>query len=134
MTTHDDDSTLPGSAVSCMCPCRSQNLSHSHEPTLPAWEKVSADAVLTQTAAFYGVTVADVRGTERDAERPRNVAAYLCRQLTDLSLIDVGVALDRDYMFVLTAEKNVRKGIAVQLQLRDEVHKITARIAAATAT
>lgn len=65
---------------------------------------VTAEEIIAATAAAYGFAVADLRGPSRKQPlvRCRQVAMYLCRELTDLSLPKIGALFGgRDHTTVM---------------------------------
>lgn len=71
------------------------------------------DQIIAATAAHFGYTPADVVGPRRP--RPlalaRQIAMYLCRELTDYSLPELGVIFQRDHTTVLHGEQKIRAEI-----------------------
>lgn len=53
---------------------------------------ISADTIKEQVAKYYNIRVADLSSVKRhrSVARPRHIAIYLCRRLTDLSLPNIG--------------------------------------------
>lgn len=66
---------------------------------------VHAIEIQTAVAMHYGVTVPDLRGRSRviRVARPRQVAMVLCRDLSPLSLPQIGRLFNRDHTTVLHA-------------------------------
>ncbi len=60
-------------------------------------------------AAYFGITLADIKSTRRDRKiaRPRQLAMYLAKQLTPLSLPDIGVYFGRDHTTIMHAIKTI---------------------------
>ena len=77
---------------------------HANTPMSPA-------RILAATASSFGVTVADLEGPSRrqPLARARQVAMYLCRELTDLSLPKIGDHLGRDHTTVLHGVNTVKR-------------------------
>ena len=87
----------------------------------------SADA----TASYFGVTVDDLCGTSRSRVlvTARQIAMYLCRELTDLSLPKIGQAFGgRDHTTVMHADRKIRQLMAERRSLFNQVSDLTARI------
>lgn len=66
--------------------------------------KVNCDDVLRAVASYYHVTEEDLKGTKRNREVsvPRQIAMYLCREMTDCSMARIGDALGgKDHTTVL---------------------------------
>ena len=58
----------------------------------------------------------------------RQIAMYLCRELTDLSLPRIGETFNRDHTTVMHAERKIRKEMAEKPTVYDDVQQLTARI------
>ena len=87
--------------------------------------------IISQVCKFYSVDEATLRGTQRTRgiAEARQVAQYLIRKLTNLSLPDIGTEFGKDHTTVLynirkveTALKNGDK------ELQDNIRDITANI------
>ena len=73
---------------------------------------ISIDMVQKETAAYYNVTVADLKNKKRNKNviLPRQVAMFLARKLTTHSLPEIGAAFGgKDHTTVLHAYKKVEK-------------------------
>ena len=71
----------------------------SHEP-----HNVTCEDVLRVVSSYYNVTPEDLKGPRRNREItvPRQIAMYLCRELTDCSMSRIGDAMGgRDHTTVL---------------------------------
>jgi chromosomal replication initiator protein len=65
----------------------------------------------------------------------RQVAMYLCRELTDLSLPKIGELFGgRDHTTVMHADRKIRQLMAERRSLYNSVMDLTARIRASAAT
>ncbi len=95
--------------------------------------EVSAGLIMAESAQYYGFTIDDLCGTSRSRTLvvARQVAMYLCRELTDLSFPKVGQAFGgRDHTTVMHAERKIRKEIAQRRSLYNQVADLTSRIKA----
>ena len=95
--------------------------------------EVSAGLIMSETAQYYGFTIDDLCGPSRSRTLvvARQVAMYLCRELTDLSFPKVGQAFGgRDHTTVMHAERKIRKEIAQRRSLYNQVADLTSRIKA----
>jgi len=61
------------------------------------------------TSIYYGLTVEELIGNDkkRRLSRPRMVAMFLARKLTDKSLPQIGAAFNRDHTTVIHAARNI---------------------------
>ena len=95
--------------------------------------EISAGVILAQTAQYFGFSIEDLCGPSRSRTlvTARQVAMYLCRELTDLSLPRIGQEFGgRDHTTVMHAERKVRKEIAQRRTLYNQVSDLTTRIKA----
>ncbi|MGB3301678.1 chromosomal replication initiator protein DnaA [Gordonia sp. (in: high G+C Gram-positive bacteria)] len=91
---------------------------------------ISAASIVAQTSDFYDLPVEDLTGPSkvRALTLPRQIAMYLCRELTDLSLPKIGETFDRDHTTVMHADKKIRKQMHENRNIYDQVQELTARI------
>jgi chromosomal replication initiator protein len=93
--------------------------------------EITAAQIMTTTAAYFGVSVDDLCGTSRSRVlvTARQIAMYLCRELTDLSLPKIGQAFGgRDHTTVMHADRKIRQLIGERRSLYNQVADLTARI------
>ncbi|MFV0494069.1 chromosomal replication initiator protein DnaA [Mycobacterium sp.] len=92
--------------------------------------QISAATIMAATAEYFGTTVEDLRGPgkARPLAQSRQIAMYLCRELTDLSLPKIGQAFGRDHTTVMYAEKKIRREMAQRQEIFDNVKELTTRI------
>ncbi len=93
--------------------------------------EITAASIIGKTAEYFGITIEEVTGTSRSRVfvTARQVAMYLCRQLTDLSLPKIGEHFGgKDHTTVMYAVKKVEDQIAQRRQMYNQVNEIHARI------
>ncbi|MGV0644060.1 chromosomal replication initiator protein DnaA [Mycolicibacterium sp. XJ879] len=92
--------------------------------------QISAAAIMAATAEYFETTVEELRGPgkTRALAQSRQIAMYLCRELTDLSLPKIGQAFGRDHTTVMYAEKKIRAEMAERREVFDHVKELTTRI------
>ena len=86
---------------------------------------------MSETAQYYGFSLDDLCGPSRSRNlvSARQVAMYLCRELTDLSFPKVGQAFGgRDHTTVMHAERKIRKEISQRRSLYNQVDHLTQRV------
>ncbi|MCX8526514.1 MAG: chromosomal replication initiator protein DnaA [Candidatus Nanopelagicales bacterium] len=96
-----------------------------------AGPEITAAQIMNSTAAYFGVTVDDLCGTSRSRVlvTARQIAMYLCRELTDLSLPKIGQAFGgRDHTTVMHADRKIRQLMAERRSLFNQVTDLTGRI------
>ena len=85
---------------------------------------VSVEEIIAATSASFGVSTDDLCGPSRKQPlaRARQVAMYLCRELTDLSLPKIGREFGgRDHTTVLHALDKVKQIMASEKRVFDQV-------------
>jgi chromosomal replication initiator protein len=92
--------------------------------------QISAATIMAATAEYFETTIEELRGPgkTRALAQSRQIAMYLCRELTDLSLPKIGQAFGRDHTTVMYAEKKIRGEMAERREVFDHVKELTTRI------
>ncbi|WP_432833515.1 chromosomal replication initiator protein DnaA [Dactylosporangium sp. CA-092794] len=93
--------------------------------------EITADQIMASTADYFGVSLEDLRGHSRSRVlvNARQVAMYLCRELTDLSLPRIGQAFGgRDHTTVMHADRKIRQQMAERRSLYNQIAELTNRI------
>ncbi|MFI6331251.1 chromosomal replication initiator protein DnaA [Micromonospora chersina] len=96
-----------------------------------AGPEITADQIMVSTADYFGVSLEDLRGHSRSRVlvNARQVAMYLCRELTDLSLPRIGQAFGgRDHTTVMHADRKIRQQMAERRSLYNQIAELTNRI------
>jgi len=93
--------------------------------------EISIGLIMAQTAAYTEFTIDEICGTNRSRSLvlARQIAMYLCRELTELSLPKIGQEFGgRDHTTVMHAERKIRKLMAEKHAVYNQVTELTARI------
>ncbi len=92
--------------------------------------QISAATIMAATAEYFDTTVEELRGPgkTRALAQSRQIAMYLCRELTDLSLPKIGQAFGRDHTTVMYAQKKILNEMASRREVFDHVKELTTRI------
>jgi chromosomal replication initiator protein len=93
--------------------------------------EISAPIIMASTAEFFDVTIDDLcgPGKTKALATARQIAMYLCRELTDMSLPKIGQTFGgRDHTTVMHADKKIRKEMAERRRIYDQVQELTFRI------
>jgi len=93
--------------------------------------EITAPRIMAQTAAYFSLTLDDLCGTSRSRVlvNARQIAMYLCRELTDLSLPKIGQTFGgRDHTTVMHADRKVRQLMAERRSIFNQVTELTNRI------
>ena len=93
--------------------------------------EITAATIMAQTAAYFGLSMEDICGTSRSRVlvTARQIAMYLCRELTDLSLPKIGQLFGgRDHTTVMHADRKIRNLMAERRSTYNQVTELTNRI------
>jgi chromosomal replication initiator protein len=92
--------------------------------------QISAATIMAATAEYFDTTVEELRGPgkTRALAQSRQIAMYLCRELTDLSLPKIGQAFGRDHTTVMYAQRKILSEMAERREIFDHVKELTTRI------
>ena len=93
--------------------------------------QVTAGLIIAQTASYHSFSIEDLCGPSRTRAlvTARQIAMYLCRELTDLSLPKIGQQFGgRDHTTVMNAERRIRKDLAERQTVYKTVNELTMRI------
>ncbi|MFN8074387.1 MAG: chromosomal replication initiator protein DnaA [Kineosporiaceae bacterium] len=93
--------------------------------------EITSATIMAQTAAYFGLTMEDLCGSSRSRVlvNARQIAMYLCRELTDLSLPKIGQQFGgRDHTTVIHADRKIRHLMAERRSIYNQVTELTNRI------
>jgi chromosomal replication initiator protein len=93
--------------------------------------EITSATIMAQTAAYFSLTLDDLCGTSRSRVlvNARQIAMYLCRELTELSLPKIGQLFGgRDHTTVMHADRKIRQLMAERRSIYNQVTELTNRI------
>ncbi|MDN5896796.1 MAG: DnaA/Hda family protein, partial [Nocardioides sp.] len=93
--------------------------------------EITAAQIIAQTAAYFGVSIEDLTGPSRSRHlvTGRQIAMFLCRELTALSLPKIGAQFgNRDHTTVMYAERKINQLLAERRSVFNQVSELTNRI------
>ncbi|MFC6382684.1 chromosomal replication initiator protein DnaA [Nesterenkonia lacusekhoensis] len=94
-------------------------------------QEITADQIIDATAEYYNFTVDDLMSKSRNRTlvTARQIAMYLLRELTEMSLPKIGQALGgRDHTTVIYAERKIRELMAERRAVFNQVTELTNKI------
>jgi len=97
--------------------------------------EVSVQDIMDEVAAYFSVSVEDLCSPSRSRQlvNARQIAMYLTRELTDLSLPRIGKAFgNRDHSTVMHANQKIANLMQEQRTVYDQVQELTNRVSART--
>ena len=93
--------------------------------------EITGATIMAATADYFGLTMEDLCGSSRSRMlvTGRQIAMYLCRELTDLSLPKIGQMFGgRDHTTVIHADRKIRGQMAERRATYNQVAELTNRI------
>jgi chromosomal replication initiator protein len=93
--------------------------------------EITSATIMAQTAAYFGQSMEELCGQSRSRVlvNARQIAMYLCRELTDMSLPKIGQQFGgRDHTTVMHADKKIRQLMAERRSVYNQVTELTNRI------
>ena len=93
--------------------------------------RVDADSIMNATSLYFNISLDELTGASRVATiaSARQIAMYLCRELTEMSLPKIGAKFGgRDHTTVLHSVRKINDKIGVDRDLFNQVTELTNRI------
>ncbi|WP_221339805.1 chromosomal replication initiator protein DnaA [Corynebacterium choanae] len=93
--------------------------------------QITPEVILEVAAEYFNLSTDELTGPGRTKRvtHPRQLAMYLCRELTDLSLPSIGRAFGgRDHTTVMYADQKIREKLAANRDTLDEIQQLTQQI------
>ncbi|ROO90706.1 chromosomal replication initiator protein [Actinocorallia herbida] len=93
--------------------------------------EITIGMIMAQTATYFGIEIDDLCGASRSRVlvTARQIAMYLCRELTDMSLPKIGLQFGgRDHTTVMHADRKIRSLMAERRSIYNQVTELTSRI------
>ncbi len=93
--------------------------------------EITAGLIIAQTAAYFGLSIEELTGPSRGRHlvMARQIAMYLCRELTPLSLPKIGAEFgNRDHTTVMYADRKINTLLAERRAVFNQVSELTNRI------
>ena len=93
--------------------------------------EITAGLIIGQTSSYFGLTIDDLCGQSRSRVlvTARQIAMYLCRELTELSLPKIGQQFGgRDHTTVMHADRKIRQLLGERRTIYNQVAELTNRI------
>ncbi len=94
-------------------------------------KEITPSLIINVVAEHFGVKPEDITSKKRNSEfvQPRQVVMYLCRELTETSLINVGKILGKkDHTTVMHGVKKIEAELKTNEELRNKIDTIIKKI------
>ncbi|OYN90379.1 chromosomal replication initiator protein DnaA [Parenemella sanctibonifatiensis] len=93
--------------------------------------EITVGAIQAVTADYFDISIDDLVGAKRQQQlvTARQIAMYLCRELTDLSLPKIGQSFGgRDHTTVMHADRKIRGMLSERRDVFNQITELTNRI------
>ena len=93
--------------------------------------ELTPQLIMSETAAYFGITMEELTGASRThvLVTARQIAMYLCRELTDMSLPKIGQLFGgKDHTTVMHADRKIREMLRERRSVYNQVTELTNRI------
>ncbi len=93
--------------------------------------EITAPLIIAQTAAYFGLSIEELTGPSRGRHlvMARQIAMYLCRELTGLSLPKIGAQFgNRDHTTVMYAQRKINQLLGERRAVFNQVSELTNRV------
>nr|WP_018157546.1 chromosomal replication initiator protein DnaA [Demetria terragena] len=100
------------------------------EPS-PRAGQITTTQIMSKTADYFGVSIEELCGSSRSRTlvNARQIAMYLCRELTELSLPKIGQQFGgRDHTTVMHAERKIKGLMGSKQPVYDQITELTGQI------
>lgn len=94
-------------------------------------KEINIDMIIKEVSLYYSVNIVDIKSEKRARSimLPRQVAMFLARKMTDLSLADIGVKFGgRDHATIIHSIKKIENELLLKRELKGAVEKIESRL------
>ncbi|MBG6191469.1 chromosomal replication initiator protein [Arthrobacter sp. CAN_A212] len=94
-------------------------------------QEITSAVIMAQTADYFQISMEELcsKSRTRTLVTARQIAMYLCRELTDMSLPKIGQELGgRDHTTVIHADRKIRELMAERRAIFNQVTELTNRI------
>lgn len=91
--------------------------------------------ILQETARFFNIPISQLKGSTktRPVSHARQLAMFLCREFTSLSLPKIGAEFGKDHTTVMYADRKIRKEMSKNRDTYNEVQQLAQKIKQAAA-
>ena len=93
-------------------------------------KKVTPDAIKDIVGQYFDMKIEDFNAKKRNKSivLPRQIAMFLCRELTDLSLPRIGEEFDRDHTTIMHAYEKISSEMKIDIQLKSILEELKSKM------
>ena len=89
-------------------------------------KKITPDDIIDKTAKFLGIKKEDILSCSRskDIANARRLAMYMCREITQMSLPEIGEAFNKNHTTVLYSYDKIKKDAQTSKELEETINEL----------
>ena len=93
-------------------------------------KQITLDDILNKVADYYKLSAKDIKGQTRSQKlaNARQIAIYICREITDFSLNEIGDFFDRKHPTIIYSHEKVKEDLETNNMLKNCVNEIIEKI------
>lgn len=93
-------------------------------------KKITPDTIKEIVGQYYSIKIEDFNAKKRNKSivLPRQIAMFLCRELTDLSLPRIGEEFGRDHTTIMHAYDKISSDMKIDIQLKSVLEELKSKI------
>lgn len=91
---------------------------------------ITVDRIINVVSKYYGIPSEEIKGKKRtnDIAMARNISIYIMREVTELSLPNIGKMMNRDHTTILSSyrsvENKIKKDPSFEIQVKELINEI----------
>lgn len=92
--------------------------------------KLSVEEIIRRVCEYYNLSLHDMTSKSRQGSivLPRQVAMYLCRELTNESLVAIGRGFSRDHTTIMHAVDKIRARMEKEPSLKEDINSLVTQL------
>ncbi len=94
-------------------------------------KEITIEMIIKEVSSYFSISPADLKSKKRIKSIlvPRQVAIYLCRELTDSSLVSIGERFGgKDHATIIHSVNKIKDGMNVKKELKSSVEKLILKL------
>lgn len=93
-------------------------------------KQITMDDIVNTVADYYSLSAKDIKGQTRSQKlaSARQIAIYICREITDFSLNEIGDFFDRKHPTIIYSCEKVQEDIETNIPLKNTINEIIDKI------
>ena len=91
---------------------------------------ITPDLIKEAISQYFNIRIEDFNAKKRTKSivYPRQIAMYLCREITDLSLPKIGEEFGRDHTTIMHAHEKITEEVKIDLNLKNIINEIKKKL------